>query len=130
MSEIVRLLAIAVLLAAVTSGCSDDDDGSESAATTTTTLQRGANAAACDFRPGDRIALGDLEAPCVKTLDCADGRIYIEAALGDGATDLEGFAPTDQSGNPRANGSDAVWQERGPLYEDTGRTKLSFDCGG
>lgn len=65
----------------------------------------------------------------MKTFDCADGRVHVEADLGDGKG-LEGFAPTDHTGDPRSDANDAVWQERGPEYQDTGRTKLQFDCGG
>ena len=67
--------------------------------------------------------------------DCADGRIHVEARGPEGfplevGKGLEGFAPVDQSGKPRADTSDAVWKESAGEYDHTGRTKLQFDCGG
>jgi hypothetical protein len=126
------LAATAVLLGAVATGCSDD--GSDAATPTTTTRRP----PSCDhFRAGDRIpgdeALSgrlDLQGePCVRTFDCADGRVHVAVKQG-GEWTLEGFSPTDQSGNPRADTSDAVWQEHGGEYQGFGRTKLQFDCGG
>lgn len=129
MPQVKRLVATAALVAAVAVvGCSGND-GAEVGTTTTTAIEDKRSPSACDFRAGDPITAEDVEVPCVKTFDCADGRVYVEADLG-GGKGLEGFAPTDQSGNPRSDTTDAVWRERGPLYQDTGRTKLSFDCGG
>lgn len=127
-----RLVATAALLAAVATGCSDNNR--PEAATITTTTRRPPT---CDgFRAGDRITVEDLLGhedlqgrSCVRTFDCADGRIHVEANQG-GEWRLEGFAPIDQRGNPRADANDAMWQQRGPEYDGTGGTKLQFDCGG
>jgi len=128
-----RLVATAAVLAAVAMGCSDDD-GLDAATATTTTRQ----APGCDhFRAGDRIPRDedlsgrlDLRGePCVRTFDCADGRVHVAVKQG-GEWTLEGFSPTDQRGNPRADTSDAVWQKYGGEYQGLGRTKLQFDCGG
>jgi hypothetical protein len=87
-------------------------------------------ALACEgLKAGGRITANDLHRGCVRAFDCADGRIQVEADVG-GEKALEGFAPIDQHGQARADTTDAVWQERGPEYQRTGRTKLQFDCGG
>jgi hypothetical protein len=84
----------------------------------------------CAFNTGDPISADVVRGrSCVMTFLCADGRIHVTADLGQGKR-LEGFAPTDQSGAPRPDTSDAVWQQYGGEYQNTGRTKLQFDCGG
>lgn len=127
------LVATAAVLAAVAMGCSDDD-GSD-AATPTTTTSRPPN---CDeFRAGEPIPADydlsgrrvDQGESCVRTFDCADGRIHVAVKQG-GEWTLEGFDPTDQRGHPRPDTSDAVWQEYGGEYQGLGRTKLQVDCGG
>lgn len=125
--------AIGALLAVLGMGMGCSGDDSEAAKTMTTTTMRPTTTTSgplpCDFKLGDRITADVVGRPCVMTFDCADLRIHVIADLGDGKR-LEGFAPTDQSGNPRPDTSDAAWQEYGGEYQNFGRTKLQFDCGG
>ena len=117
---------------ALVMGCSEG--GAEDAtisSTTTTATTTTSGPLPCDFKVGDRITADGIASrgPCLMTFLCADGRLHVTADLANGKR-LEGFAPTDQSGKPRADTSDAVWQEDGGDYQGLGRTKLQFDCGG
>jgi len=127
-----RPAVAAALFAALAMGMGCSDGNTEAATTTTSTSIVSAATTGplrCAFNLGDRITADVGGHPCVTTFLCADGRIHVTADLGEGKR-LEGFAPTDQSGTPRAHPSDAVWQEYGGEYQGSGRTKLQFDCGG
>ena len=151
LSGIKRLVATAVTVAAVGTGCSGDNGSdvarSTTSTTTPTTVTTTRRPPTCEaFKAGDRITVEGLYdrldlhgEPCVREFVCADGRIHVEASGPEGfapidpkggGKGLEGFLPVDQSGKPRADTRDAVWQVRGPEYDGTGRTKLQFDCGG